>query len=364
LSISLSTKQLTEVYVPFDETYLFQPEITVEGPEGSAIFEKRPEGRDLSDDLERATMEMLYRHQVEFAVGHGVGVHAEVSKESPERAVLVKTKVVPVHEVPTTTPPTAADADRNPAFATLADLVLDMKELSEASAKQLRTKLQPLITAYGQWIDGEAAKLNDPRLAPYQQAALIAMDNCRKTLERIEAGLQLVEPDTQAAEAFRFMNRAMWLQRTHSIYSEQIRRGAQPDFDKQIDVPENRRWYPFQIAFILLNLPGLTKFDHLDRSESQEALADLLFFPTGGGKTEAYLGLTAYVMGLRRLQGTVAGRSGENGVAVLMRYTRRLLTIQQFQRATALMCACEIIRRGALEKGDKRWGETPFRIGL
>ena len=350
--------------MPFDETYLFQPEITVEGPEGSAIFEKRPEGRDLSDDLERATMEMLYRHQVEFAVGHGVGVHAEVSKESPERAVLVKTKVVPVHEVPTTTPPTAADADRNPAFATLADLVLDMKELSEASAKQLRTKLQPLITAYGQWIDGEAAKLNDPRLAPYQQAALIAMDNCRKTLERIEAGLQLVEPDTQAAEAFRFMNRAMWLQRTHSIYSEQIRRGAQPDFDKQIDVPENRRWYPFQIAFILLNLPGLTKFDHLDRSESQEALADLLFFPTGGGKTEAYLGLTAYVMGLRRLQGTVAGRSGENGVAVLMRYTRRLLTIQQFQRATALMCACEIIRRGALEKGDKRWGETPFRIGL
>ena len=66
-----------------DETYLFQPEIVVESPDGSAIFEKRPQGRDLSDDLERATMEMLYRHQVEFAVGHGVGVHAEVSKESP-----------------------------------------------------------------------------------------------------------------------------------------------------------------------------------------------------------------------------------------------------------------------------------------
>ena len=95
---------------------------------------RRSQGSDLSDDLERATMEMLYRHQVEFAVGHGVGVHAEVSKESPERAVQVKTKVVPVHEVPTTTPPTVADADRNPAFATLDGLVLDMKELSEASA--------------------------------------------------------------------------------------------------------------------------------------------------------------------------------------------------------------------------------------
>jgi hypothetical protein len=74
--------------------------------------------------------------------------------------------------------------------------------------------------------------------------------------------------------------------------------------------------------------------------------------------------LSAYTMALRRLQGTVAGRSGENGVAVLMRYTLRLLTIQQFQRATAPISACESIRRRALEKGDKRWGETPFRIGL
>ena len=68
----------------------------MEATDGSAIFEKRPQGRDLSDDLERAAMEMLYRHQVEFAVGHGVGVHAEVSKESPERAVQVRTRVVPV----------------------------------------------------------------------------------------------------------------------------------------------------------------------------------------------------------------------------------------------------------------------------
>ena len=69
-------------------------------------------------------------------------------------------------------------------------------------------------------------------------------------------------------------------------------------------------------------------------------------------------------MGLRRLQGTVAGRPGEPGVAVLMRYTLRLLTIQQFQRATALICACEVIRREALDKGDERWGQTPFRVGL
>ncbi len=131
-----------------------------------------------------------------------------------------------------------------------------------------------------------------------------------------------------------------------------------------IDIPENRSWYPFQLAFILLNLPGITKFDHPERSEAPEAVADLLWFPTGGGKTEAYLGLTAYTLGLRRLQGTVEGRSGENGVTVLMRYTLRLLTLQQFQRAAALICACEDIRRTAMSNGDNRWGKTPFRIGL
>jgi hypothetical protein len=90
----------------------------------------------------------------------------------------------------------------------------------------------------------------------------------------------------------------------------------------------------------------------------------VMFLGSGGGKTEAYLSLTAYTLGLRRLQGTVEGRSGENGVAVLMRYTLRLLTLQQFQRATALICACEDIRRTAMSTGDTRWGKVPYRIGL
>ncbi len=90
-------------------------------------------------------------------------------------------------------------------------------------------------------------------------------------------------------------------------------------------------------------------------------MADLLWFPTGGGKTEAYLGLTAYTLAIRRLQGTIGGCSGEEGVAVIMRYTLRLLTLQQFQRATALICACEILRR---EDKQRTWGETPFRLGL
>jgi hypothetical protein len=114
------------------------------------------------------------------------------------------------------------------------------------------------------------------------------------------------------------------------------------------------------LAFILLNLPALTDLHHPERSEDPAAIADLLWFPTGGGKTEAYLGLTAYTLAIRRLQGTIAERSGQDGVAVIMRYTLRLLTLQQFQRASSLICACELIRREACSK----WGPTPFRLGL
>ena len=350
---------------PKDEFHIFQPKLRVTGEDGQAIFCKRSTVGS-KDDLEERLTAMLYRHHVEFAVGHGISVHAEVSAESSDRATSIETVVVPTYEVPRTAPPTEEDAGENPAFGKLQGIVLDMKVLAESDAKKLTKQLEPLVVAYKDWIDQEEAKLKDPKegLSQFGDAGQVAISNCRLTLNRIEEGLALLSKDPKACDAFLFMNRAMWLQRTHSIYSERVRRGEQPDFDKDVDEEKNRSWRPFQIAFILLNLPGVTKLDHHDRGVGPDALADLLFFPTGGGKTEAYLGLSAYTMGLRRLQGIIAGRVGDEGVAVLMRYTLRLLTIQQFQRATALICACESIRRKALEHGDSRWGKTPFRIGL
>jgi hypothetical protein len=114
----------------------------------------------------------------------------------------------------------------------------------------------------------------------------------------------------------------------------------------------------------LLNLPALSDFHNPDRSDPVDAIGDLLWFPTGGGKTEAYLGLAAYTIVLRRLQGAIDGHHAEHGVTVLMRYTLRLLTVQQFQRATALVCALDFLRRGRAAAGDARFGAEPVRIGL
>jgi len=159
----------------------------------------------------------------------------------------------------------------------------------------------------------------------------------------------------------------MWLQRVHTLAANRRRDDSDLELDAavaQFAAPEHHSWRPFQLAFLLVNLPALTDPSHPERTAGG-GLVDLLVFPTGGGKTEAYLGLTAFTLAIRRLQGTVAGHDGRSGgVAVLMRYTLRLLTAQQFQRAAALMCACEHLRRELLARGDEQWGDTPFRLGM
>jgi hypothetical protein len=344
-----------------DEQWLFQPELIVEAADGSPVFTKRrhfhdPQKTDPATLAEERRLAMLYRHQIEFAVGHNVAIHAEPAPGNQERAVRVGTRSVPTYEVPMQTPPTK---DEVPA---LAGVVLDMKVLAEAAPEDLPAMLRPLPGAYAGWIEARRAD-PDPTLAEYAKERTDALAGCERSLTRIRAGIELLASKPQAAEAFQFANRAMWLQRVRSIYAEQARRGVEPEMGA-IDIEPNRSWYPFQLAFVLLNLPGITDLHHPDRTEETAATADLLWFPTGGGKTEAYLGLTAYTVGLRRLQGEIEVRSGEYGVAVLMRYTLRLLTLQQFQRAGTLICACESIRRDHLEAGDARWGKEPFRIGL
>ena len=112
-------------------------------------------------------------------------------------------------------------------------------------------------------------------------------------------------------------------------------------------------WRPFQLGFQLLVIPSLARREHPDRE-----VMDLLWFPTGGGKTEAYLGLIAFLLFYRRL--LPGGPSRGAGVAVLMRYTLRLLTIQQFQRAATLISACEKLRRESTDE----LGKERFSLGL
>ena len=340
-----------------DEAWVFQPELQVEAPDGAAIFLSRQDP-DAYPEPELRAMAMRYRHRAEFAVGHGVAVHAQVAEDDPARAVALRTVIMPIKEIPVTLP------------RQVPGLTLDMKALSKIRDGDFARHLEPLVRDYEVWIQEQEARLTapEPDLQPYLDEAPTALADARTALARIRAGIALLDADPRAAEAFRFANLAMHLQRVHSIYAAQRRQGGQPDMQAIEADPKNHSWRTFQLAFLLLNLPALTNPTHPERTGDPlaggnaqgQAIADLLWFPTGGGKTEAYLGVAAYAMAIRRLQGEVGGRSGHAGVAVLMRYTLRLLTLQQFQRAATLITACEHIRRGR----PALWGEEPFRLGL
>ena len=113
------------------------------------------------------------------------------------------------------------------------------------------------------------------------------------------------------------------------------------------------KWRPFQLAFLLMNLPGIADPGHADRE-----VVDLLFFPTGGGKTEAYLGPGGLHAGAAAA--AEPRHRSRRDSSVLMRYTLRLLTLDQLGRAATLICALELERQKDVEK----LGEWPFEIGL
>lgn len=345
--------------------WVFQAQLSAAGPDDAVVFLPRYEpgaGGDSADRGEQRRLAMAYRFSPEFAVGHGVGVHAMAAAGDPMAAVSVCTAAAPQYDIAQTDAPSY---QLDPDLPELAGLTVDMKLLAEAEPEALRAGLSPLVAGYRAWIARSAERIGQQgeHLEGFAVEAGTALEKARLTADRIEAGIELVTQDPDAFEAFRFANCAMHLQRVHTRAAAARRRDDALELEAAFareDVPRNRSWRPFQLAFLLLNLPALTDPAHTERSTDENAVADLLWFPTGGGKTEAYLGLTAYTLAIRRLRPTLGGMDAIHGVAVLMRYTLRLLTIQQFQRATTLICACEVLRRGDVD----RWGEVPFRIGL
>src|SRR5215831_11431862 len=221
----------------------------------------------------------------------------------------------------------------------------------------LAAGLGPLASGYRAWLDEQETAIAGlpSALRSAGEAVVFAARQCA---DRIEAGIRLLTDLAEAGHemalaAFRFANQAMALQRRHTTIGRLRESEGLSYADAAAKVEQEgtkaATWWPFQLAFILLNLPALADPAHPDRALPGDGggggpLVDLLFFPTGGGKTEAYLGLAAFTFAIRRLQGTVGGHDGE-GVAVLMRYTLRLLTAQQFQRAASLVAACEVLRR-------------------
>ncbi|MEU9081187.1 helicase-related protein [Streptomyces sp. NPDC048357] len=306
-----------------DAFALFQAGLTVRAANGSSAFVERPVVLSAVDP-ELETSRLLHRHAPTFAAGHGCAAVWDwtpppVGLTDVVRAGVgeVRTEFVPSFEVLLT--------DSNPEIDASS---LTMLGLADAADAEVVAALEGLAAGYERWIARKRAEAAALVGTPYEEAASTQVESCTETLERLREGIGLLREKPDLMWAFRLANRAMATQRARSDWVKKGRVG-EPDL-------ASASWRPFQIAFVLLCLAGVDDPAHPDRGVS-----DLLWFPTGGGKTEAYLGLIALTTFLRRMRLGAAG----GGVTVLMRYTLRLLTLQQFERAAILICAMERMRR-------------------
>ena len=357
VDVALCNDRTTPRTIPVN-AWMYQTKLYVEA-DGAAVFLPVNDVLESSSrrehDAELRRLNLQYRDRLEFAVGRTCSVGWGAYDAETRRASRVWTTWLPNSETPQTT---AEEIDA---------AQLDMRTLAVASTAELDAGLRPIVDGYGAWLDRQQQRAQ--ALPEHlRDDSLDAVADARRVHGQLATGLEHLLGDEQALMCFRFMNRVMADQRVRSQVTEL--RAADP----ALSIPEAVRlvgekgakahsWRTFQLAFVLLQLPLLTDPAAEARSGSMAA-AQLLFFPTGGGKTEAYLGLAAYTFAVRRRQGLVgpadAQVDGSAGVAVIMRYTLRLLTSQQFQRATALVCAAETARRA----DNATWGDEPFRIGL
>lgn len=311
-----------------DAIAYFQPSITATAGVGApenAVFVTRGLRARTGDDEDLEAYRLLYRHIHEFGVGHGCSVDWTEVQDSPGRALEVRTTYIPKQEVRL--------FGSNPKIQSRA---VTMRDLVINERAEVVSALRSLCQGYADWIE-ERRKESEGLPAHLTGTARNHLEQCGAALQRMHSGVDLIEGQDDVWLAFRLMSMAMLRQRSRVTWLREGRPEAGP-----IEGVEHR-WYPFQLAFILLCLHGV----HDPESEDRE-LADLLWFPTGGGKTEAYLGLIAFTIFLRRLR-----REDGGGVTALMRYTLRLLTIQQFERATLLIACCESIRRQRSDLGTE-----------
>jgi hypothetical protein len=325
-----------------DTMAFFQPRITVRSADGSSPFVERPSLGSADTDEELNPYKLLYRHAPNFATGHGCAVEWEPVEVSindmttPSTTRWIRTTFVPTYDLRLADSNPEIDAGR-----------LGMHRLATASDTEVIAALTALTSGYRAWIQRRSEQAQSISTDSLRETAVEQLRRCMAACERMDAGIELLADPTDATpmEAFRLANRAMAMQRARTEWLRSPNRETtSPD-------ETTGTWRPFQIAFMLLSLRGIA-----DRTSDDRGVADVLWFPTGGGKTEAYLGLIAFSTFLRRFRDPHNG----GGVTVLMRYTLRLLTVQQFERAALLMCCMERLRR----EQASRLGRSEISIGM
>jgi Helicase conserved C-terminal domain len=339
---------VNQVIAPGPAAAFFQMSFAATAKEG-LLIEPYPEAFQAVGDDEEQSIDLLYRNKRTYAIGHGCA--ADWGDVENDIVPWVRAEPLPAYEVLSLTP----NVFRTDLAGNRTAVVVSMAALA-AGSQEGRDQVETILSLYDSWIS-EQERLIPDLLSRFQHAASRHIARCREALDRMRTGWQLVGSSPIAARAFQLANEAMLYQQVRSrLPLREVQRGkddvlrpvgAHPDAVVQ---PGQGNWRPFQIAFMLTSLPEL-----VEPSRASRSIVDLIFFPTGGGKTEAYLGASAISLLARRLRD-----QSDAGTDTLMRYTLRLLTAQQFLRAASLVCVLEDIR----SKHFNELGEASFGIGI
>lgn len=333
---------------------LFQAEIKVLG----ATFLPYKQLADINPfDEELNTINFLYRHEFSFAIGHGCAVQWNDNQQPTE----LKTTFLPEVDVKN-----YSNALRDSFPRDLEDIT-EIKKLSiwtDWKKEDVIEKLKLFAKEYAKWIDVQKnTQLKDEK---YRQILDNILEKQKLTYERLVKNINFLDGNTIAYKAFLIANTAMYIQMlvsnknffgTKGVELREIKDSFEYnslEFFKNNGF--NPKYRPFQLAFFLLNIEGIVN----EKSDDRKDIVDLLWFPTGGGKTEAYLAITAFTIVCRRL----LHKGNADGVSVIMRYTLRLLTAQQFERATKLILALDFLSKKIANNNDFFFGNEKVSIGM
>ena len=341
-----NTKQSNGSSVKDDDCF-FQTKFKILSEKG---FSPLADGQRITKDEDYLSNQMLYRDVHNYAIGHGTAA----DWDDGETVNWISTATFPKYDikpiVPSAIDGVSLEMLKMSPYGSFADTVAELRQMCEK---------------YREWINGLRV-LKRTLNSKYDETAERHIKNCEECLSRMEKGVDLLEQNETVRTAFQYMNLAMLMQQLH--YNLPLNRwedDGNGDIKltniEPLPVVTNKdtwgknkdrygKWRPFQLAFVLMNLRSM-----YDRDCNEREIVDLIWFPTGGGKTEAYLGLSAYTIFIRRLL-----NKDDKGTAILMRYTLRLLTAQQYERASAMICACDLIRK----EHEDLFGKNRISIGL
>jgi len=343
---------------------LYQNELTLTTENASLIVPYKE--KELKNDTnEEKELNLLYRKKRVYSIGHGTSVDWKVEENNSSNYEIVKqvkTSVIPVYDLSQVAP--------------TAHVNLSMLELSDIGDwEKAKESLKILKERYKSWIEQKDTLSNSAEFENYRVAAKSNIEKCKISLSRIDKGIELLlktDVNSDLVKCFRWMNRAMIWQQQRS--KAKIRKWQKTGKGKNVTLTldylddesktttfdslvkfhkgkYNGKWRPFQLAFVLMNIESI-----INPKSKEREIVDLIWFPTGGGKTEAYLGLTAFNIFYRRIKGKKTSNwDYYGGTTVLMRYTLRLLTTQQYERAASLICACDLIRIENKELQEKEF---------